>query len=207
MVLPIRLFAVSPSGRLLRLSVAALAASALLVSVIPPAQASPTGEDYAYAGSGFQYAKWQASHVPDRLELKVSPTTSMSKNRCMDAMLDWETTFAHYDSRVVRSCLPGRSEASDPGGDGWWSEPNSYWLNISDMKKGQGYLIDDQYGSDGFPPLSGRERFAGTTTDSIYESAPRTTVDCWARTRTRYELGHVDVTPNDGGSPTGAGNC
>lgn len=124
----------------------------------------------------------------------------------MDAMLDWNTSYSHYDSRVVRSCLPGRSEETDPGGDGWWSESQGYWPFLTSMKKGNGYLIDDAYGADGFPPLS-VERFAGTDTADIYYSAPRTTVDCWARTRTRYQNGSVDVTPSQGDPATTAGQC
>jgi hypothetical protein len=142
-----------------------------------------------------------------KISLTAYPYSGMSSDRCMDAMVDWYTGGHHYDSRVARSCLPGAFEETDKGGDGFWVEPAD-WDNVSvtNMQKGYGYVMDDDYVNGAFA-IYGHEAFAGAGGGVIYASPPRTTVDCWARTVTLYNDGHTDSTPNKGVPEGTGGSC
>ncbi len=188
----------------------------MVVVLLPSVAAADTyGNTSTEAGAGKQYAIWNKS--TRKIRLRVNPYSSMSPDRCMDAMLDW-LADGHYDSRVVRSCLPGTDEESDPGGDGYWVEPSSWGdRSVTNMQKGFGYVMDDDFGETTpdafFVDPEWRERFSGSENGAFYPSPPRTTVDCWARTRTRYQNGSVDWTPdngfpvNNGGTVSIFGNC
>ena len=72
------------------------------------------------------------------------------------------------------------------------------------MQRGFGYVMDDDYVNDKFFVPDGpgsRQRFTGSGNEDFYRSPPRTVVDCWARTTTKYQDGHEDWT---NGSPPGA---
>ncbi len=152
-----------------------------------PALAATSGSDYAYAGPGSQYAEWNRSQK--RLSLRVN-TYTMSSDRCIDSMLDWQTTGGHYDSRVVRVCRNNRFLDTDPGGDGYWSEPTDWGgRTITDMQKGWGAYIDDDYINGNFPMYEA-ENFSGAGS-SPYSARPRTCTDKWARMRTLYQSGNI----------------
>lgn len=140
------------------------------------------------------------------IKLRVYPSTAMSSDHCIDAMVDWKNLDGHYDARVARSCRPGDYWGTDMNGDFYWNEPSNWaGQNVVDMQKGYGYTFDDDW-SDGFRFI-GSERFVGTTGQQIYDSPPRTTVDCFARTTTLYNDGHVDWTPNYGYPVHESGTC
>jgi len=141
------------------------------------------------------------------LRLKVSPTTSMSPSRCMDAMIDWDKGgLAHYDSRVVRSCLPGMSEETDPGGDLYWDETDPIFIsNVLATRMGWGYVVSASNLS-----VVGWERFAntGSGSGSLDAYAPGTGTQGYARVRTRYNNGSVlSCNPLPVTSFAGSGGC
>ncbi len=144
------------------------------------------GSGTTYVGSGSQRGNWQQANR--RLHLRVTPK-DMKNTRCMDAFFDWRVDqppvhgHNHYDSRQVRSCLPGWQESTDPGGDDFWSEGNWAGENPDVSQQGWGMVISDGPGltmidADRFPD-------AGGTT------APRngraTTNNGSVRVRTRYQ--------------------
>lgn len=101
--------------------ITAVAVPATLLVTTAFADTPQEGLDTAYAGAGSQYGNWSLSGK--KLRLKVFPSNAMSTTRCMDALLDWNTEgTTHWDARVVRSCRPGTTEETDPGGNG--SGPN-----------------------------------------------------------------------------------
>ncbi|MGH3347865.1 MAG: hypothetical protein ACRDO4_12880 [Nocardioides sp.] len=122
----------------------------------------------------------------------------------MDAQLDWRVTSGHYDLRIVRSCMPGGFNETDPTGNGYWEEPNG-WTSGTNMRRGYGYMIDDDYGLFGWDTFDIR-MMAGTEGSALQEPPPRTS-DCKARTRTRYQDGHVEATPNNGAPYTSQEGC
>lgn len=169
-----------------------------------PAAADPrSGSEYAYAGSGSQFGSWSQPLI--KLGLAVYPTSNMSTDRCMDAMLDWDTRgTGHYDSRVVRSCRPGTSEQTDPGGDGYWQEDSGDWdqRSITGVQKGFGYMLLPAM------QIAGQERFPGSGTADLYRDPPGTGTQGWARVRTRYQDGTVkSCNPLPATSSSGSGGC
>lgn len=170
---------------------------AALVVGATPAQATgaQSGSDYAYAGSGYQYAYWNQSAM--KLRLVSAPDTGMPNSQCMDAYLDWEVKqppllgHNHYDGRIIRSCRPGKYEETDPGGDGTWSEPTtpSNWEGRQPlgMLRGWGYLIDDS----SLEVLAAKEPFANSGTFTVASPAPVTWNNGSARVRTRYQNNSV----------------
>lgn len=161
------------------------------------------GSDTAYNGSGQQYGAWSVSNK--RFRLKASPTTGMATNRCMDAMLDWDKGgLPHFDSRVVRSCLPGVSEETDPGGNGFWTETDpAFPGNIFLTGKGWGYVI-----SDSTLAVQGWEHFDNAGSGSLYSTAPGTGTQGYARVRTRCNNGTVlSCNPLPATSSSGSGGC
>jgi hypothetical protein len=185
--------------------VASLVGVGLVALSESTAWAGQSGTSWAYAGAGTQYVTWNVS--TRKFRLMVTPGSGMSTDRCMDSMLDWQPSSGHYDSRVIRSCRPGHSNETDPGADGYWIEPSDWdGANVNDTNKGFGYIMDDDF-VDGRFEIYDSEHFDNSGTGALYNSPPRTTTDCWARTRTLYEDGHVDVTPNYGKPETQAGTC
>ncbi|TIC79001.1 hypothetical protein [Nocardioides sp. GY 10127] len=161
------------------------------------------GSDTVSAGSGSQFGRWSKSNK--RLRLKVSPNNNMNTDKCMDVMLDWGTQGnEHYDSRVVRSCLPGTNEETDPDGDGYWSEPSDWGgRTVTGIQKGWGYMIDDS----NLLVLSA-ERLADTGSGALWGTAPGTGTQGYARMRTRYQNGSVkSCNPLPVTSASGAGGC
>lgn len=153
-----------------------------------------SGVDYAYAAPGHQYANW--SYSSRLLRLGSYPDLGMNSDRCMDAMLDWQTSAGHYDARVVRSCKPGSPATKDPGGDGFWFEPSGWaGRNIVNMQKGGGARIDDDYVGGNFHMYAWKP-FAGAGSGS-YSARPRTCTDKWARVRTLYQDGHFASCDSD----------
>lgn len=130
----------------------------------------------------------------------------MSNDHCMDSMVDWLSN-GHYDSRVIRSCLPGAKNTTDPYGDQGWQEPSDWGgRQVTDMQKGFGYTMDDDFVGGQFNVVE-RQHFAGSGPGAFYPSPPRTPVDCWARTKTIYQDGHTDNTPNYGRPVQDGGGC
>lgn len=194
-----------PSLRVPPLVATAMGSLGLLVLGTSPAMANPNGESTLSVGAGTQTGKWQLSGRT--LRMIVRPTSDMNPDRCMDSLLDWDAGTPHYDGRVVRSCRPGSSHETDANNDGWWVEPSDWDGGDGiDMKKGFGYIIDDDDLSV-FSNLT--DKYSGTSSNSFYTTAPATTTSCWARTTTRYHDGHVDWTPNLGKDETdgSAGSC
>lgn len=171
-----------------------------ILTSAPQASAATSGEDDAYVTPGHEHAIWSKSEK--RLSLGSFPGYSMSTDRCMDAMLDWKTTSGHYDARVVRSCDPGGKVSTDPGGDGYWQEPSDWGgRTITDMQKGVGARIDDDY-VDGNFAMYAHEDFAGAG-GGAYSARPRTCTDRFARVRTLYQDGHIQSCNSDPSDPDG----
>ena len=125
----------------------------------------------------------------------------MSTDRCMDAMLDWQTTSGHYDGRIVRSCRPGGTATTDPGGDGYWQEPSNWaGRTVIDMQKGGGARIDDDYLNGNFE-LYQWDPFAGA--GGSYTVRARTCTDKFARVRALYQDGHFASCNSDPADPNG----
>lgn len=147
------------------------------------------GYDTAYAGSGWQYGWWSQSQ--GKVRLQSNPYNGMSSSRCMDAMVDWKVKqpiigHHHYDSRVIRSCLPGTAEETDPGGDNRWSEPSDWGGETPQgLQRGFGYIIDDST-----LDILSKERFANSGSVDV-TNAPSTFGQGGARVRTRYNNGTV----------------
>jgi hypothetical protein len=190
----------SRSRHLWWVALLSLAATGQIALTADPSSAATSGNDYAYVSPGHQYGTW--SRADRRLRLGAYPQSTMSTNRCMDAMLDWQTASGHYDARVVRSCRPGGVATTDPGGDGYWSEPSDWaGRTVTDMQKGGGARIDDDYVNGNFA-LYAWEGFAGAGTGS-YSSRPRTCTDKFARMRTLYQDGHFNACDSDPADPNG----
>jgi hypothetical protein len=188
-----------------RAAVCALTAMLLLSTIAGPAEADTNqeGSDTAFAGNGVQYGVWQKSNK--RVRLKVSPSSTMSSTRCMDAKLDWGTEGSgHYDARVVRSCQPGTPEETDPDADGFWVEPSDWGgRNIGGIQKGFGYII-----SDSTLAVLLDERFENTGSGDLEQFAPGTGTQGYARVRTRYNNGTVkSCNPLPVNSGDGSGGC
>jgi hypothetical protein len=166
------------------------------------AGSSSEGYDTAYAGSGYQYAAWSKSNK--NLRLASGPNTSMPTTKCMDAMLDWYTTQPHYDSRVVRSCLPGYTEETDPCCGGYWSEIDSAFSYVSRTSKGYGYMIED-----GSLTVSGSpDHFDNAGAGTLWTTAPATGTQGYSRIGTRYQNGSVlSCNPTPASSAAGSGGC
>lgn len=185
--------------------VAVTASIAANLSSAAVADTPQYGNDIAYIGLGEQYGYWNLTAM--KLRLKSSPEAGMSTARCMDAFLDWGTggsgeESGHYDGRIVRSCKPGTSEETDPGGNGTWEEPPS-GRNLVGIQKGWGYVIYDHNLA-----VIDAERFASTGTLGYDDPAPGTGTQGYARVRTRYEDGTVkSCNPLPVTSPDGSGGC
>lgn len=174
------------------LAIAGLMSLVAVIGSYSSALASGTtseGYDYAYAGAGTQWGEWSQSNRTVRLH--TMPNSGMSTSRCMDAMVDWKVKqpifgHNHYDSRVVRSCKPGFDEETDPGGDGYWSEPSGWGGETPQgLQRGFGYII-----SDSTLEVLGSERFDDSGSLSL-DPVPSTFGQGKARVRTLYQDGHV----------------
>ncbi len=110
------------------ITVSALAASAAVCTASPSSAhvSELSGEAYAYLGAGstVQYLDWDKS--TRKIRLSVYADADMSGDRCIDATYDWEPDDGHYDQRLVRNCDPGSMVETDPGGDGFWREPENW---------------------------------------------------------------------------------
>ncbi|WP_370617690.1 hypothetical protein [Mumia sp. Pv 4-285] len=69
-------------------------------------------------------------------------------------------------------------------------------MNVVNMQKGFGYVLDDDFVNGGFV-FYGIERFSGSGTGALCTSAPRTCTDRWARVRTLYQDGHFESCNSD----------
>lgn len=183
--------------------IAAAAVPATLLVSAAWAYTPQEGLDTVYAGAGSQYGNWSLSG--QKLRLKVFPGSGMSTSKCMDAFLDWGTEGDHYDGRVIRSCRPGTTEETDPGGNGFWSEPTDFaGAHVNGIQKGFGYMIDDG----NLQVLTGAQRMANTGSGSLDNYAPGTGTQGYARVRTRYQDGTVkSCNPLPVTSPSGSGGC
>lgn len=183
-------------------AVLALATGAVLEPAAWGAGTAAEGNDLAIAGNGQQYGAWSVTNK--RLRLVSSPTTSMATTRCMDAMIDWSRPLGHYDSRVVRSCLPGVSEQTDPAGGGYWSETDPIFItNVGSTRMGWGLVIDDSNLS-----VLGWDHFDDTGPGARWTTSPGTGTQGYARVRTRYNNGTVlSCNPLPVTSASGSGGC
>lgn len=188
-------------GRLRKLLVVIVVACGLLVVPAGAHAADSTGYGYTYQGAGasFQYMSWNRS--TRKIRLKVFADVGMNPDNCMDAMADWHTTNGdHYDARVVRVCLPGGTEETDPGADGYWIEPSDWdGRPVDGLRIAGGYVMDDDYPF----VIKWGSVLPESVSSSLYPATsgtpPRTppSDDYWARVRTLYQDGHVQS-----GNPT-----
>lgn len=135
------------------------------------------------ASPSTQSAHWQKSDKKVRLYNYAS--TGMSSSRCVDVVLDWQTSGGHYDSRTLRNCKPGGTVSTDPLGDGWWSED---WgpRTITGVRIVSSVVISDTT----LAKVGAQEDVHG----SMAYPRPATTGQWSARVRTLYESGSTATT-------------
>jgi len=156
-----------------------------------------------------QYGRWSLSER--QVRMTVNPTTSMSSDRCMDALLDWGTEgTGHWDSRILRSCQPGYAVETDPGGDGFWEEPNNnilHWRDLGGIQKGWGYTIDDD-SLEIAPGSANRDPFDSAGHLAPDNPAARAGARGYARIKSRLQSGSVkSCNPLPAWSSDGSGGC
>lgn len=106
-------------------------------------------------------------------------------------MIDWQVQGTHYDSRVVRSCQPGRHEETDPGGNLYWEETSSvFGIFASGTRRGWAYLVNGNLDT----IVGSAEHFDSAGSGALpwaTGTAPNAISQGYARVRMRYGNGQV----------------
>ena len=124
------------------------ALSAAFLGAMAPAHANPVDGSFDSAigaGSSSQHMRWKQPSQRVRLWVTFAGNPNSTGGRCQDAAVDWNTNgTGHYDARVLRNCNPGHTEQTDPGGDGWWEEPNNFdGANVTQVQRVGSYVFED----------------------------------------------------------------
>lgn len=154
---------------------------------IAPAQAdSVVGSGITYVGlsPSAQGLRWTVPGEEIRLWARFAATSTGSARYCHDAAVDWFTNgTGHYDARVIRNCNPGTTIETDPGGNGFWQEPNNYdEADVTRVQRAGSYAFPDDDLSNVVQP------------ENIHGGAPSNalaTSNYSQRIRTMYDSGLV----------------
>ena len=149
---------------------------------------------------------WSKSNK--NVRLVAAPGLSMPPSKGMDATLDWHRGGPQHDSRVVRFCLPGHAEETDPGNRGSRSEDYSPFYNVTSTYEGHGHMIEDGSLTVSGSPDHFDNAGAGTLPTTAPTTAPTTGAQGYARIRTRCDKGLVpSFNPTPASSAAGSGGC
>lgn len=146
-------------------------------------------------GDSEQLLSW--NQPEEGVRLKVWADAAMSNDHCIDAFYDWRTSDGTYsDGRVIRVRKRGGNEETDPGGDLTWREEGWQSRNPDGPQRAVSMLIDD----DNYGGRSG-DYVQKHTVPNIpglvgVPNHPITRTDWFARVRTLYQDGSVDVSEN-----------
>lgn len=125
----------------------ALIGATFLLPVAGPAHADQVEGAYtANLGPGlsYQFMRWSQPDRKIRLAAKFAGDSDTAA-RCHDAAVDWFTNgTGHYDARVVRNCNPGGYVETDPGGDGFWKDPQDFdEADVTRVQRVGAYVFSD----------------------------------------------------------------
>lgn len=137
-------------GKGLASSILLLLCGVLVAPCAPAAADDVSGSATRYVGPGnsYEYLVWNATTRRERMVIYFEGNPQLSSTYCLDIKMDVRTGGGHYDARVLRNCNPGYTWATDPGGDGYWEDPEGWQdRSVTAFKKLVAYSIEDNLSS------------------------------------------------------------